>query len=155
MVTDDFWSRVKPLIPVRERAASKEYLRNPGAGCPPKPARQVFEAVVYVLRTGCQWKALPKERFGSASAVHKRFLDWEAAGFFEALWKQGLAEYDDLQGIAWRWQSVDGAMMKAPLAQEAVGPNPTDRGKKWEQASSSGRWAWRPAVAHRQRSQRQ
>jgi hypothetical protein len=35
-----------------------------------------------------------------------------------------------MEGIAWRWQSVDGAMMKAPLAQEAVGPNPTDRGKK-------------------------
>ena len=68
---------------------------------------------MYVLRTGCQWKALPKERFGSASAVHKRFLEWEKAGFFESLWKAGLAEYDDMEGIAWRWQSVDGAMGKA------------------------------------------
>ena len=84
---------------------------------------------MYVLRTGCQWKALPKERFGSASAVHKRFLEWEKAGVFEALWKAGLAEYDDMEGIAWRWQSIDGAMIKAPLAQEAVGPNPTDREK--------------------------
>jgi hypothetical protein len=48
---------------------------------------------------------------------------------FEALWQAGLAEYDDLQGISWRWQSIE-AMMKAPLAREAVGPNPTDRGKK-------------------------
>jgi hypothetical protein len=32
---------------------------------------------------------LPKERFGSASAVHKRFLEWEKAGFFEALWSAG------------------------------------------------------------------
>jgi transposase len=32
----------------------------------------VFEAIVYVLRTGYQWKALPKRRFGSASAIHKR-----------------------------------------------------------------------------------
>ena len=32
------------------------------------PARQVFSAIVYVLRTGMQWKALPRE-FGSASAV--------------------------------------------------------------------------------------
>ena len=94
VVTDDFWQRVEPLIPVRERSADKEYARKPGAGRPPKPARQVFEAVVYVLRTGCQWKALPKERFGSASAVHKRFLEWEKAGVFEAIWKAGLAEYD-------------------------------------------------------------
>lgn len=28
----------------------------------------------------------------------------------------GLAEYDELEGIAWRWQSIDAAMFKAPLA---------------------------------------
>jgi len=114
----------------------------------------VFEAIVFVLRTGCQWKALPAERFGSASAIHKRFLEWEKAGFFEAVWKAGLAEYDDMQGIAWRWQSVDGAMMKAPLAQEAVGPNPTDRGKKGKQTPPAGGRPWRPVVARRQRGQR-
>lgn len=73
-VSDEFWQRVEPLIPVRP-VADKIYVRKPGAGRPPKPARQVFEAIVYVLRTGCQWKAFPKERFGSASAVHKRFLE--------------------------------------------------------------------------------
>ena len=36
------------------------------------PARQVFSAIVYVLRTGCHWKALLKE-YGSASAVHTYF----------------------------------------------------------------------------------
>ena len=102
VVTDEFWRRVEPLIPQRASAADKIYVRKPGAGRPPKPARQVFEAIVYVLRTGCQWKALPKERFGSASAVHKRFLEWEEAGFFETLWKAGLAEYDEMEGIAWR-----------------------------------------------------
>lgn len=152
-VSDEFWKRVKPLVPVRQRSTDKTYVRKPGAGRPPKDARAVFEGIVYVLRTGCQWKALPKERFGSASAIHARFLEWERAGFFEALWQAGLAEYDDLQGIAWRWQSIDGATMKAPLAQEAVGPNPTDRGKKRQQTASAGRCAWRPVVAHRHGSQ--
>ena len=151
VVTDDFWARVEPLVPIRERPAGREYARKAGAGRKPKPARLVFEAIVFVLRTGCQWKALPKERFGSASAIHKRFLEWERAGVFEAIWAMGLAEYDQMEGIAWRWQSIDGAMFKAPLAQEAVGPNPTDRGKKWEQAPSVGRRAWRPLVAHRDR----
>ncbi|MEO6278483.1 MAG: IS5/IS1182 family transposase, partial [Roseateles sp.] len=41
VVTDDFWQRVEPLIPVRERVGGKEYLRKPGAGRPAKPARQV------------------------------------------------------------------------------------------------------------------
>ncbi|MEN3291488.1 MAG: hypothetical protein V7642_741 [Burkholderiales bacterium] len=48
-------------------------------------------------------------------------------------------EYDDLEGIAWRWQSIDGATMKAPLAQESVGPNPTDRGKKMVVVHRHGR----------------
>ncbi len=154
-VTDAFWQRVEPLIPPRRVDPGKRYVRKPGAGRPPKPSRLVFEAIVYVLRTGCQWKALPRERFGSASAVHKRFLEWERAGFFEALWKAGLAEYDEMAGIAWRWQSIDGALMKAPLAQEGVGPNPTDRGKKRKQTPPSGGRPWRPVVDHRDRGQRQ
>jgi len=153
VVSDAFWERVEPLIPERRRESAKDYVRKPGGGRKPKAARLVFEAIVFVLRTGCQWKALPRERFGSASAIHKRFLEWQQAGVFEALWQAGLAEYDELEGIAWRWQSIDGAMMKAPLAQEAVGPNPTDRGKKWEQAPPAGGRSWRPALAHRDRSQ--
>ncbi len=39
------------------------------------------------------------------------------AGFFVALWRSGLAEHDDMEGIVWSWQSIDGAMVKAPLAQ--------------------------------------
>ena len=128
-VSDAFWERVEPLIPQRQREAHKEYVRKPGGGRKAKAPRVVFSAVIYVLRTGCQWKALPRERFGSASAIHKRFLEWERAGVFLRLWQVGLAEYDDMEGIAWRWQSADATMMKAPLAQESVGPNPTDRGK--------------------------
>lgn len=152
-VSDEFWSRVEPLIPVVVRDEKKLYQRRPGAGRKRKSARLVFEAIVYVLRTGCQWKAVPKEPFGSSSSIHHHFLDWEEAGFFEALWRVGLAEYDEMEGIAWRWQSIDGSMMKAPLAQEAVGPNPTDRGKKWKQAAPFGGRAWSPAVHRRHRSQ--
>ena len=146
-VTDDFWARVEPLIPVRQRMADKRYVRKPGAGRPAKPPRQVFEAIMFVLRTGCQWRALPRGGFGSASAVHKRFLEWEKACVFTALWEAGLAEYDQIEGIAWRWQSIDAAMFKAPLAQQAVGPNPTDRGGMDASATF-----WSTSVGSRYRS---
>ncbi len=81
-VSDDFWSRVEPLIPVMVRDENRIYQRRPGAGRKKKSARLVFEAIVYVLRTGCQWKAIPKERFGSSSSIHQYFLDWEETGFF-------------------------------------------------------------------------
>jgi transposase len=152
-VSDEFWVKVEPLIPVRQRSKERKYRRKPGGGRKPMPACQIFSAIVYVLRTGCQWKALPKE-FGSASAIHKHFQQWHRAGFFLALWRSGLAEYDDLEGIAWDWQSIDGAMVKAPLALTCVGPNPTDRGKKWAQTKFVSRRAWRPALARRERSQR-
>ena len=57
-VTDDFWSRVEPLIPVRRRSAEQSYARKVGGGRKAKDPRLVFEAIVYVLRTGCQWRAL-------------------------------------------------------------------------------------------------
>src|SRR3989304_5336832 len=100
-VTDEFWKRVEPLVPVRTRAPSKTYQRKAGGGRKQKDARLVFEAIVYVLRTGCQWKALPFERFGSASAVHQRYLEWEKAGLFEALWKKGLGGDHELGGGGW------------------------------------------------------
>lgn len=112
--------------------------------------RQIFAAIVYVLRTGCQWKALPSE-FGSPSSVHAYFQRWRQDGFFLRLWQAGLAEYDEMEGIAWEWQSLDGTQGKAPLAQEAVGNNPTDRGGKRNQAQSVGRRTWRPALAYRRR----
>lgn len=150
-VSDAMWSKVEPLIPERKREKGRKYLRRPGGGRKPLEPRKVFEGIVYVLRTGCQWKALPEERFGSASSIHKYFQTWKHQGVFVRLWRKGLAEYDELEGIAWAWQSIDGAMVKAPLAQEAVGPNPTDRGKKREQAQLARRRDWNPAVDSRQR----
>jgi len=152
-VSDGLWSKVERLVPQRQREPGRRYRRQPGAGRKPMPARQVFSAIVYVLRTGCQWKALPRE-FGSASAVHKYFQQWHPAGVFLQLWRAGLAEYDEMEGIAWDWQSIDGATGKAPLAVECVGRNPTDRGKKWPQTQFVSRRAWRPAIARRQRGQR-
>jgi len=149
-VSDDLWNKVEPLIPVRKRAEGRTYRRKSGAGRKPMPARQIFSAIVYVLRTGIQWKALPRD-FGSASAVHQHFQNWYKAGFFHTLWQAGLAEYDGMHGIAWQWQAADGAMGKAPLATECVGPNPTDRGKKRAQAQRAGRRPWGPAVDRRQR----
>jgi transposase len=74
------------------------------------PPRQIFAAIIYVLRTGCPWKGLPKE-FGSASAIHQHFQNWHQAGFFVKLWQAGLAEYDAMEGIAWDWQSSLGPGM--------------------------------------------
>ncbi len=95
-VTDDFWMRVEGLILGRQRDSDKAYKRKLGSGRKPQDPRKVFEGILYVLRTGCPWEALPKADFGSASAVHKCFLEWQAAGLFERLWRACLLEYGEL-----------------------------------------------------------
>ena len=120
-VSDELWERVAPLIP--QRAA------RPKGGRPPADDRQMFAAIVYVLRTGIQWNALPRE-LGASSTVYDRFRQWENQGFFQHVWQAGLQEYDELADIGWDWQSVDSSSVKAPFAKAAVGPAPTDRGKQ-------------------------
>jgi len=116
------------------------------------PARQILEGIVYVLPTGGQWKALAKEGFASSSAIDTHFLRWAESGFSVTLWPAGLAEYDEMEGISWKWPSIDGAIAKAALAPETVGPNPTDR-KKRKTAKLVSRRRWSPFVTGRKRSQ--
>ena len=137
-LTDQMWERAQPLIPEPQRKEGKIYHRKPGGGRKPMPPRQVLQAIFFVLRTGIQWKALPKE-YGSASSVHEYFSKWAQAGLFMRLWQEGLLSYEELYGIGWEWQSADGCMVKAPLARESVGKNPTDRGKKRDQTQPCGR----------------
>lgn len=71
-VTDELWGIAAPLIPERKRPAKKKYKRKAGSGRKPLDPRLVFEGIVFVLRTGIQWKALPKT-YGASSSVHKYF----------------------------------------------------------------------------------
>ena len=126
-VGDELWAKVEPLVPPAPSRAK--------GGRPRMGNREAFAAIAYVLRTGIQWNALPRE-LGASSTVHARFQEWVRSGFFRRLHEAGLTEYDQLEGIEWEWQSVDGAMTKAPLVPKgaigggAAGPNPTDRGKR-------------------------
>jgi transposase len=106
---------MQPLLP--------RYCKNPQGGRPRADLKQVAQGIFYVLRTGCQWKAVPSE-YGSGSTLHRYFQQWIEVGVFRKLWKQCLLEYDELQGIQWNWQSVDGAMTKSPLGGEKYRQKP-------------------------------
>ena len=103
---EELWQRMQPLLP--------RYRKSPKGGRPRVDLKKVAQGIFYVLRTGVQWKAVPKE-YGSGSTLHRYFQQWTAADVFQKLWKASLLEYDQLQGIQWNWQSVDGAMTKSPL----------------------------------------
>ena len=153
MLSDAFWDQALPLIPPPRRDPRREYRRRPGGGRKRADDRRILSGIFYVLRTGCQWQAVPRQ-FGSPATIHRRFLEWTDGGFFEALWRTGLAQYDEMQGLQWQWQSIDGCVQKAPLGGEATGPNPWDRGKKRRQAQPTGGWHWSPISPRGQRRQR-
>jgi transposase len=105
-IPDDLWLEVQPLLPPEKKPGTN--------GRPVVPFREVLDGILYVLRTGCQWKALPSE-YGSGSTCHKRFQEWVRKGVFRKLWVKLLERYDELRGIRWEWQSLDSLSVKAPL----------------------------------------
>lgn len=114
-IPDELWEHIEPLLPPDKP--------HPKGGRPPMPNRAAMDAIFYVLRTGCQWKALP-HTLGASSTVHDRFVEWRRAGVFGKLWKRGLIEYDQRKGLDWEWQAMDGAMTKAPLGGERYRSQP-------------------------------
>lgn len=72
-LTDAQWEMLEPMLPA---PASR--------GRPPTAPRQVINAIFYILRTGCQWRLLPKE-FGPWQTIYGRFRRWKKAGVWAAL----------------------------------------------------------------------
>lgn len=73
-MTDDEWALVAPLIPPAKRGGRKRGVN----------VREVFNAIFYVLWTGCQWKALPKD-FPAKSTVHWYLMLWNWDGTLERI----------------------------------------------------------------------
>jgi len=132
IIPDSLWERMEPLLPKRKRRR-----RYPGRK--PLEWRRVMDGIFYVLRTGCQWKAAPRE-FGFGSSLHRYFQQLVAAGLFERLWKLALEEYDALKGIQWEWQSIDGAMTKARLGGEKNRAQSHGSGQVGHEAIRAYRW---------------
>ena len=144
-IPDSLWERIDLVLPI--------YEASPRGGRPRLKMRKVVEGILYVLATGCQWKAMPRE-FGSSSAIHAYFQEWAESGVFEELWQLALAEYDLLKGIDWKWQSLDGALTKAPLGGEKNRQEPDGSGQAGSEAFDAGRRPRRPFGGRRRRRQR-
>jgi transposase len=74
LVSDEAWAVIAPLFPPSKTT-----------GRPRKwPLRLLLETVLYLLRTGCQWRALPAV-FPPYSTVQRHFYAWRDAGLFEQI----------------------------------------------------------------------
>ena len=72
---------------------------NNTIGRPVIPFRKVLNGIVYVIRTGCQWKMLPSE-YGSGSTCHRQFQQWIRMDIFKKIWIRLLKEYDSKKEVS-------------------------------------------------------
>jgi transposase len=117
-LTDSEWEQVRHLF---DPAG--------GPGRPPKyPRRQMLDACIYVLRSGCSWRMLPKD-FPPWDAVYRTFRRWLSQGLFERM-------YDELRKL-WRSRQRRGpdpttAILDSQSVKTSAqgGPKGYDAGKK-------------------------
>jgi putative transposase len=102
--SDELWAMVAPILADLD---------------PPKPCgrhridqRAAFDAIIFRLRTGCQWNHLPQE-YPDDSSVHRTFQRWVERGVFDRLWAVIQEACEELDGCDWAWQAADTAMGKA------------------------------------------
>jgi putative transposase len=120
-IPDVIWDRIAPLLLSSSSSSSSSTHRKKKkkkTGRPRMDDRKAMSAIFYVLRTGCQWKALPRS-LGASSTVHDRFQEWRKEGVFKRMWIDGLSIYDENNRIDWKWQTMDGIITKAPLGGKA------------------------------------
>lgn len=68
-LTDEEWALVAPMIPPGKRGGNKRTV----------DVREVVNGLMYVLSTGCQWRAIPKD-LPPRSTVHDYFDQWDYDG---------------------------------------------------------------------------
>ena len=73
---DEMWNQIKPLLPPRKPHPM-------GCHRPRVNDRKAMDAMLFVLRTSCQWNALKATAICSSSSAHRRFQEWGEAGVFE------------------------------------------------------------------------
>jgi putative transposase len=76
--------------------------------------RAALDAIIFRLRTGCQWNRLPRE-FPDDSSVHRTFQRWVRTGVLERVWAALVLQCADVGGVGWAWQAADAALGKARL----------------------------------------
>ncbi len=138
LVPDDLWEAIEPLLPPAPP--------KPKGGRPRIPDRAALAGIVFVLRTGCPWRLLPKELgCGSGTTCWRRLRDWQAAGVWERLHATLLDWLGDGAAIDWSRASVDslsvrakrGASRRGRTRSIAASPAPSTT---WSSTATASRW---------------
>ena len=99
-LTDEEWALVETHLP-RERRRDR---------------REILNAILYVLSTGCQWRALPKD-FPPKSTVHDYFVEWHCDGTLTRIHTPSTPKSASWPARS-RWQPPQSSIAKASRARK-------------------------------------
>jgi len=104
-ISDEQWNLIQHLLPKRTARTGRK----------PRDQRQMFNAMLWILRTGAPWRDLP-DRFGPWQTVYDYYRNWRDRGIFEKI-LQSLQICLDRQGkIDWNLWCIDGSSVRASRA---------------------------------------
>ena len=86
-LTDAEWALIAPMIPPPRRGGRKRET----------DMRECMNAIRYVLRTGCQWRELPKD-FPPRSTVYNYFWEWSRYGVLDRMHHALLVKCREAEG---------------------------------------------------------
>lgn len=101
---DELWERVAMVLDELDPPARTGRRRV--------DQRRALDGMIYQMRKGCQWNALPGQ-FGDDSSVHRTMQRWVAKEVLPLIWSLLVAECDELGGVDFDWQAADCSMGKA------------------------------------------
>ena len=108
LLPDRLWNEIEGLFPVPSR--------SPEGGRPPKDARTVLTAMLFVLKTGIAWEDLPQEAFQcSYKTCIRRLAEWSSIGVWQRMHELFLAKLRGAELLDWSRVLVDSSLVKAPL----------------------------------------
>ena len=107
LLGDDLWAVIAPLLPAHPA--------RPKGGRPPLDDRAALNGILFVLRHGIPWSALPKGLgFGSGMTCWRRWRDWTEAGVWPALRQVLLDRLGRAGQIDWSRANMDSISVPAP-----------------------------------------
>lgn len=120
LLPDELWREVEPLLPPHPPA-------SPKGGRPPVDDRDALRGILFVLKTGIPWQALPTEAFHvSGSSCWRRFDEWTKAGIWPGLHRRLLNRLGKAGGVNLDRVVVDSQSVRA-VKGGASTPAPTPR----------------------------
>lgn len=108
-LSDQEWAVIEPLLP-----------HPAGIGRPPVPARQVWNGIFWLLRSGAPWRDLP-ERYGPWQSIYHHFNAWRRQGIFDKILEALQIRLDAEGHIDWDLFCVDGSNVRASRAAAGAG----------------------------------